>query len=546
MEYEGLKQILSGDVATDAETIRTYSRDASIFKYLPKAVVFPKDTEDVRKLVAFVAQEKKNHPELSVTARSAGTDMTGGPLSESIVVGFTKYLNHFSIEGETAMIEPGVYYRDFEKESLARGLVMPSYPASKSLAALGGIVNNNSGGEKTLRYGKTSKYVEEMSMVLSDGNSYTFGPLSREALEAKKAQQDFEGELYRCVHDLIEKNYDAIQTARPHVAKNSAGYALWDIWDRETGIFDMTKLFVGGQGTLGIMTQAKLKLVRVKTKTRLAVLFFKGIGRLPQVVNKLLPLHPESLEVFDDKTLMLAFRFFPEIAKRAGENLISFAWKFLPEAIIGMEMLGMPKLVVLVEFAEDTDGEVEKKLSELDKVIKTFHVPHRLIHDPHDAEKYWIIRRESFNLLRQHVKNKSATPFVDDFIVEPKYLPEVLPKVYEVLKAYGIKGTLAGHAGSGNFHIIPLMDLSKESERNKIGPVSETIYDLVLKHGGSTTAEHGDGLIRGAYLEKMFGPDVYNLFVEIKHIFDPQNIFNPGKKIGVDFKKALEHINQEG
>ena len=159
-----------------------------------------------------------------------------------------------------------------------------------------------------------------------------------------------------------------------------------------------------------------------------------------------------------------------------------------------------------------------------------------------DTEKYWVMRRESFNLLRHKVKDKRAAPFIDDIIVDPSHLPEFLPKLYNILEEHNITPTLAGHAGSGNFHIIPLMDLSREEERRKIPEVAEKVYDLVLEYGGSITAEHNDGLIRSPYIEKMYGKEVYGLFEKTKEIFDPQNIFNPGKKVGADLEYAMRHI----
>jgi len=542
---EKLAAHITGDVAVDSETIRTYSTDASLFKVTPDAVVFPKDTADVEALVSFVNTHKKTHPSLSLTARSAGTDMSGGSVNDSIIVGFERFFTNFSISDHQATVEPGVFYRDFEKEAHARGLLLPSYPASKSIAALGGMIANNAAGEKTLRYGSTSAYVRSLTAVLSDGNTYTFSPLSAEELEQKKKQQDFEGEIYRSVHTLLSENAELIEQARPSTSKNVAGYALWDIWDGET--FDLTKLFSGAQGTLGIMTKADIALVDEKPHTRLAVLFLDSVDVLPELVNDILPLEPEGLEIFDDETLKLALRFFPSIAKKVeGESLLSFAWKFIPEALIGIRMRGLPKIVVLAQFAEDTEEAVEEKFSQLKTQLKKTHpsVPTRFLRTEAEAEKYWVMRRESFSLLRKSVSGRRTAPFIEDLIVAPAALPEVLPKVHAVLSEYGIKETIAGHAGSGNFHIIPLMDLTKKSERDKIPVVSEKIYDIVLSYGGSITAEHNDGLIRTPYLEKMYGAKVDALFADIKNIFDPQGIFNPRKKVNGDIGYAMDHIHQ--
>ncbi len=539
---EELKNIIKGDVATDEKTLDKYSRDASIFEVQPKAVVFPKDTEDLKDLVKFVNENKEKYPELSLTARSGGTDMTGGPLTESIVVEFDKYFNHIKNVGESsAIVEPGVYYRDLEKETLKQGLIFPSYPASKSICAIGGIIANNSGGEKTLRYGKTNEYVRRLKAVLSDGNEYEFKKLNKIELQKKKAQDDFEGGIYRKIYELLEDNFAIIKKAKPQVSKNSAGYFLWNVWDRE--YFDLTQILVGSQGTLGIVTEAELGLVEKEKYSRMVVVFLDDIEKMTNFVSTALKYSPESLEAFDDNTLKLALRFFPDIAKKIGTgNFFSVIFSFFGEGLAIARKLRLPKFVVLVELTGDDEEKINDRVKGLRDELKPLGIYTKATKSGMDTEKYWVIRRESFNLLRHKVKDKRAAPFIDDIIVDPSHLPEFLPKLYNILEEHNITPTLAGHAGSGNFHIIPLMDLSREEERRKIPEVAEKVYDLVLEYGGSITAEHNDGLIRSPYIEKMYGKEVYGLFEKTKEIFDPQNIFNPGKKVGADLEYAMRHI----
>lgn len=544
---EELNKVLEGDADTTEETLKEHTYDASLFGVKPKVVVFPKHVHDIEAAVRFANERRAEFPGFSLTGRAAGTDMSGGPLSESAVLSFTKYMNNVwevNTEGMFARVQPGVFYRDFEKVILPEELSLPCYPASKSLAALGGMVANNCAGEKSLRYGKMDNFVEELKAVLSDGREYVLKKLNRDELEAKKRQDDFEGDIYRKMHTLLEDNYDLVKSARPDVSKNSSGYNLWDVYDREAGTFDLTKLFVGSQGTLGIWAEAKIRLVREKPHRKLGVLFFNSWDDVPAVVNAVLPLDPESLETFDDATLKLGIRFMPQIAKKAGSSVVPFMLRFWPEALIGARMLGLPKLIMLVEFAEDSEEEAKEKVEMLKKIAKPFRgVFMRALNSEEDVQKYWIMRRESFSLLREKVANKRTAPFIDDFCVKPEHLPEILPKVLSVLKEYNIKATLAGHAGEGNFHIIPLMDLSKESERAKIPVVLEKVNELVFEYGGSMSAEHNDGLVRSPYIEQMFGREIYDIFVEVKRIFDPHNIFNPGKKVGADLDYAMRHID---
>lgn len=541
-----LKNIIKGDVETDNQTLNLYSHDASLFEVKPQAVVFPKDVEDVKNLVKFVNQNKRLHSSLSLTARSAGTDMGGGSINDSIIVEFNKYFNHVkNISSFSAVSQPGVLYKDFEKETLRYGLIFPSYPASKEICAIGGIVNNNSGGEKSLEYGKTEKYVEELKVILSDGNEHTLKPLNDKELQDKLTLNSFEGEIYRKIYKLITQNYDILQKAKPNVSKNSAGYYLWNVYDKEAKIFNLIKLFVGAQGTLGLVTQAKLKLVPVKKYSEMRIIFLNDLKHLGNIINAILPLEPESFETYDDHTLKLAIRFFPSFAKLLGtKGLLQTAWHFLPEFFMILTG-GIPKLVLQVEFAGNSDKILKEKIKNLEEALKSFNLKARTARSKKEEKKYWVIRRESFNLLRRNIKDKHTAPFIDDFIVRPEYLQEFLPQLNSIFSKYpNLIYTIAGHLGDGNFHIIPLMDIKNPRERALIPTLADEVYDLVLKYKGSITAEHNDGLIRTPYLKKMYGEKIYELFEQTKKIFDPHNIFNPRKKVGGDLDFAMNHIRQ--
>jgi FAD/FMN-containing dehydrogenase len=533
---EELKKHIEGDVLDDPETLEKNSRDASIFKVEPKVVVCPKNEQDVMHLINFVNKNKG----LSLTGRAAGTDMSGGPLTQSIVVSFTKYMNQIKhLDKNKATVEPGLYYRDLEKEMDKRNIMYPSYPASKSLCAMGGIISNNSGGEKSLVYGQTVNHVLRLNMALADGKIHEFKPLNKAQLNEKMKKTDFEGHIYREMYNLCEKNYDLIKEAEPKASKNSCGYFLWKVWDRKT--FDLTKLFVGSQGTLGLWMDADVRLVKKTKYTRLVAVTLEDLKQISPVIETVKSYNPESLESFDNHTLKLGLKFMPEIANKIHKNVFSFMWEFRKEAWEAL-IYGFPIFIVLVELSGDKEKQLQAKADKLGRELSSKKIHNIVMQSEREGEKYWVMRRESFNLLRQKVKDKTATPFVDDFAVQPQYLSEFLPQLYKLLEKHGIQPTLAGHVGDGNFHIIPLMDLKKSSERNKIPIVLDKFTKLVAKYHGTITAEHNDGLIRTPFLSRQYSPKIISLFERVKEIFDKDNIFNPGKKVHGSLSFTLSHI----
>jgi len=543
MLQDELKKILKGDVSVDDETLEKFSKDASLFIIKPQVVVAPKGVDDIKALVSFVTTRRGEYQNLSLTARSGGTDMTGGSINESIVLDFSKYFTTFSVSDYgTATTEPGVYYRDFEKETLKKEYIFPSYPASKNICAMGGIVNNNAGGEKSLIYGKTEKYVKEVKVVLSDGNEYTFAKISRNELDKKMSQGNFEGGVYRSVFKLLDANYQIAKQAKPSVSKNSIGYNIWDVWDREKQSFDMVKLFVGSQGTLGITTEAKIDLVKTKPYSGLLIMFLSNLEDLDEVVNIALPFRPSSVESFDDKTLKLSLKFIPGFLKLLGaKNMFSLFARFIPDFWLILTG-GMPKIVLLIEFEGNSQSTINKNIEILRGKLSGFKGKIKVSKNKKESDKYWAIRHETFNLLRHKVLGKQTAPFVDDIVVQPRFLSKFLPELYAILDKYKLLYTISGHVGDGNFHIIPLMDLSDEKERNKIPDAMREVFSLVLRYGGSISGEHNDGLVRGPFIEDMFGREVFSIFKQIKNIFDPLNIFNPHKKTDANWNYTFQHI----
>lgn len=540
-----LKDLFKGELDSSDTTLELHSHDASLFELRPQLVASPKDSADIASLVTYVTQHKTSDPSLSLTVRSAGTDMGGGAINDSIIVAMTPHMNNLlEVSDSTAHVQPGMFYRDFDVKTKEKGSILPSYPASRDLATVGGMVSNNSGGEKSLQYGKTDRYVTELKVILSDGKEYTVVPLKKDELVRKMSQGDFEGELYKKTFELLENHYEDIQAARPKVTKDSTGYHLWDIWNRETGIFDMTKAFVGAQGTLGIVTDIKFNLVPQPAHSGVLVCFMKDLSPLGDVVNTVLTHNPATFESFDDNTLWLSFKFFFSFIKKLGFALwVKTALQLIPDLFaLGR---GIPKLILMVEFTGSTVEEVEQKIINMQNDLKKY----RMLYMERDeteakANKFWIMRRESFNLLRSKVKDKHTAPFIDDFVIPPHNLPDAWPKLRAIIKKYKLMATIAGHMGDGNFHIIPLMNIELESERAKLEPAMKEVNELVLSYGGSLSGEHNDGMVRGPWLERMYGKEVFGYMRRLKLLFDPENIFNPHKKTDADWDYSFSHIRK--
>lgn len=542
---EDIKQFFKGEAVSDNETRTFYSHDASLFELPPEIVAYPKDVADICGLVDYVNQHKKYHPQLSLTGRSGGTDMSGGAINDSIVVAFERYFTQIGqIRDNQISAQPGVYYRDFELKTLGQGLLMPSYPASRDLCMIGGMAANNAGGEKSLVYGKTDRYIPEVKIVLRDGKEHTFQAVNRSELEDKLKEQSLEGDLYRDIHKLVTENKQTIKEAKPKVSKNSTAYNVWDVWNGET--FDITKVIIGSQGTLGLITEVTFRLVPAKPLSGMVVIFLKNLDHLGEIINDILPLKPTSLESFDDHTLKFAFRFFFSFRKTLGwKRFILLGLSFMPVLEHLLRFLpSFPKIIMLCEFEGEQQDDIDHKIRQLQETMQTRNIETQLAENKHQEEKFWVMRRESFNLLRKNVKRKHAAPFIDDLIVPPGSLPDFLPRLTEILERYKLLYTVAGHMGDGNFHIIPLMDLREASERQKIYPALKEVTDLVLEYHGSLSGEHNDGLIRGPMLEHMYSPEMMEVFRQVKHIFDPNNIFNPHKKTDANLEFSQSHMRK--
>jgi FAD/FMN-containing dehydrogenase len=530
---------------TDRERV---ARDTSLFYVKPEMVIYPKDAQDISAVLTYVSAKKKEGFDLSVAMRSAGTCMTGGPLNPSIILNTTHFMNHISnVTEHSATAESGVYYRDFEIKTLAEGWLMPSYPASREMAAIGGIVSNNAGGEKTLSYGKTERYVKELEVVYANGQRDLLHAFQGDDLALKLNENSEGGRIHREMFALINENYDMIMKAKPTVSKNSSGYYLWNVYDKATGTFDLSKLIVGSQGTLACVSSATFTGVTPKRHAQMLVMFVPSTVHLGEIVVKMLAHKPETLESYDDHTFKIAMKFFKDIAVRMGGNMLTLGLQFLPEFLMVLRG-GVPKIILMAEFTGNTAKDVEDQVTKAYEDMKSFGLPLKRTKFEWEAKKYWTFRRESFALLRSRMQGYRTAPTIDDIVVHPQDLPEFLPKLDALFKKDEYKDliyTVAGHMGDANFHIVPLVDIHKITIKDTLHKLMDEVFDLVFSYGGSMSAEHNDGLLRTPYLSKMFSPEMIALFEKTKAIFDPDGILNPMKKVHGDAEFMWDHVDDK-
>ena len=537
-----LRKKVAGGVSTGDETRRALSHDASIYELTPQVVVAPKNTKDVEEIVSIVANCKTSVPTLSITPRSAGTDMSGAAIGNSVLLAMTKHFSAIEgLKGSLLHTQPGVYMRDIDPLLNKNGLQLGCVPASRAICTIGGIVGNNSGGEQSLRYGNADRSVRELEVVLADGKAHRFTAIDKRQLNKKMREDSFEGRLYKRIYTLIEDNYDLIKNARPHVNKNSMGYNLWDVWDRDTGIFDMTKLFTGSQGTLGIITDITIEAVPKAPYSGLLLAYLPSIKHLGDIIKTVMAHHPATFEGFDDITFNLGIRYFKTFRKQLGTREYLRQQAHLLKSVAKFRG-HLPNILLMIEFDGNSQEEVTAKIENLRTALRRYKVRTDIMGDSQSSAPFWQIRRAALALLRNQVKGKYASPFIDDMTVQPRYLPQFIPELRKVIRKYKLPATIQGHFGDGNFHIIPLMNIRGTRDQAKLEPVMRELVPIVLKYGGTMAGEHNDGMVRGPWLAAVFGKDVYAVFREVKEIFDPLYIFNPHKKTDASWEYSMNHI----
>lgn len=523
-QIKELEKQIDGSV-TDSQYAREYfSTDGSVFTIMPSAVIYPRGEADVAAAVRYASREAiKKGRHFSLIARGKGTDQAGGALGDGAMIVFPAVMNKIlRLAKDTVTVQPGVIFGELQKLLHSHHRFLPPYPSSIDYATMGGAVANNTCGEKTLKYGATRDWVKSMRVVLDDGSVIETKRISRRELNRKKGLMTREGDIYRGIDGLIQDNLSLIRSSGPKTSKNSAGYALGRVKGRD-GSFDLGQLFIGAQGTLGITTEITFMTAPYERRTTLTVGYFDSLAKAGEAVLKLQKLRPSAMEIVD-------------------YYLLDFLRKNRPESLEGLLPEGrLPKIVILVEF-DNSSHLLQNILSRrAGRILGKLAYSQRTSTDLKQQDRLWQIRRSAAAVIWMNDGTKKALPIIEDGVVPVEKLPEFLEGVYKLLKKYKLEIAVWGHAGDANFHMQPFLDLGKAPDRQKVFEVMDDYYNMVIKMGGSTCGEHNDGLLRAPYLRKLYGREMYDLFLEVKEICDPRGIFNPRIKLGVE-KQDLEPL----
>ncbi len=508
-----LRKHLEGEVRFDQTSRRLYSNDASIYQMEPLGVVIPRSIGDVQITMQILAQMG-----ISITARGGGTSLSGQSIGPGVVLDVSKYLNQIhdlDREGRTVRLQPGVVLDQLNRAVAPFDLQFGPDVATASRANLGGMIGNNSAGARSIVFGKTIDHVRKLKVILADGRIVYFASLSADEWNLDP--------LSRRCREIVLAQQSEIERRFPKILRRVSGYNLDALCGEKSGLH---QLIVGSEGTLGIVVEAELDLVPRPRHRGLLVPQFAKLNDAMLALSVCLEHQPSAVELLDDLLIRLC----------AG-NLS------LREAMSSIQ--GNPKAVLMVEISGEEPGEVahrieklQHRLQEVPGLVSIVPAIEHGIRDP-----LWNLRRAAMPLLYGIPGDRKPITFVEDCAVSPEKLPEFAARFREILLRHGTDGAFYGHASVGCLHIRPLLNLKDREDVARMRRITGDVVELVLEFGGSLSGEHGDGMVRSEWNQKMFGPTLYQAFRQIKHAFDPQNLLNPGKV--VDASPMTENLRYD-
>ncbi len=519
-----LQEHLLGEVTDSPEVRRHFAHDASILQMMPAVVIYPRNESDIRKTARFAWQLAERGRVLPITARGGGSDTSGAAIGSGIILVFTAHMNRILAldpKKQFAVVEPGSTYDKLEQTLFTHGLFLPPYPSSKYYATVGGGLANNSIGEKSVKYGSIGDYVEQLRVVLANGEVIETRQLNKRELNKKLGLSTLEGEIYRSIDTLLEDNTEVLNRARSEkqVWFNSTIYNLLDIKTKKG--FNLTPILIGSQGSLGIITEATFEVVPYNPVTKIALVSLEKLSDIDELLPKFLELKPSILDMVNREAIAQITRVNPN--QLAG-------------------LIGNPRaaLHLIVEFDDPKDAAQKKDIKKLKKLVEKVDGFWQTAEAPEDQDKIWKVR-ESVSTLLNHVQGQSkAVPVGEDIAIPVHRLSEFLEKATRIYKAAELSPVAWGHAGIGVVRMYPMLDLGQIGDRQKLFRLADAIYGLAIQMGGSISAGSGEGRVRAPYTKFQHGEEIHKLMLQVKKIFDPYGLLNPGvKTASTDQIKAM-------
>jgi glycolate oxidase len=489
-----LERIAKGEILSDDWSKVIYSVDASHYSIKPSVIVCPLDEYDLSKVCQ--CGYSKN---ISITARGAGTGLLGQSLNDSIIIDFTKHMNKIlEIGTDYVLAQPGLVKGILDKELKKRGKFLPPDPASSNYCTIGGMIANNSSGVHALGYGSTIEFLDMANVVYSDGS---FGFVSSSITSGSDDEKI--AKLYR----LLSPHIELIQKQYPKVTKNSCGYRL----DANNEKFYPHKIFAASEGTLGFVTSAKLKIIDIPLYSATIVFGFKDLLSAISAVPVVLQFSPVALEMLDHTV-------FRNLDAEASPRV--------------MDSGSDGGSLLFVEFADDNLTDVEQKLTLCKNKLSSASTALETVTDENSSRQIWGARKSALNnAMKMTVGSRKPVGLIEDTVVSPNILYDYTRFLLQQYNDNKLEYVIYGHAGNGNLHTRPMIDTESQTELELFNIIADEVFTKVIRCGGTITGEHGDGIARTKYIDFMYSTQIVSIFEQIKRLFDPKFIMNPGKKV---------------
>lgn len=517
---EDLRGLLDGDVLCDDVSLQLYASDASIYQITPLGVVRPRHTADVVACVRYALEHQ-----ITLHAHGAGTGLAAQSLGPGLLLDFSNYFRRILwMQGDTVRLQPGVVHERLNAWLRRLGRVFGPDPATSSVTTMGSVVALDGAGSRWLRYGSASRHVRSLQLVLADGSVIEAGkhPLVDGVCRDSDPRTC---DLVNRLLELIRARAELIAARQPRSLVNRAGYHLDGLISDEW--FDLARLIAGSEGTLGLITEMTLDTQLLPRHRNMAMLLFDRLDSAARAVPEILNFSPSSCDLLDRRHLGLALETNPRFG-----TLIS------PAA----------EAALIVEVDGDDPVEQRERLRQMvDRVRrrKRLAFDSRLAFSESEMELFWELARKVVPTLHRLKGNARPQPFVEDIAVPPAALSLFLVEMQNVLKRHEVTASLFGHAGHGQLHIRPFLDLGDPRQVQGMQQLASDLYDAVLAVGGTISGEHGDGLSRTGFLRRQYG-ELADVFAEVKNIFDPHNILNPGKIVASQSHWLTHHLRPVG